>query len=48
MPIIKNKLNQRLIIYFKDGKIIEHLAKGMTEITPEDVESEREILIYGE
>lgn len=40
MPTIRNKLNQRLIIYLNSGKNIELLAKGMAEVKAEDIESE--------
>ncbi len=40
MPVIRNKLNQRLIIYLKEGKSIELLAKGTADVLEEDIDSQ--------
>lgn len=40
MPVIRNKLNQRIVINLKSGKNIELLAKGLGDVSEDDVSSD--------
>ncbi len=40
MPVIRNKLNQRIVINLKSGKNIELLAKGLGDVSEDDLSSE--------
>ena len=39
MPVIRNKLNQRIIINLNSGKNIDLLAKGTADVTDEELSS---------
>ena len=39
MPVIRNKLNQRILIHLKGGKHIDLLEKGTADVTDEDLSS---------
>lgn len=39
MPVIRNKLNQRILIHLKGGKHIDLSGKGTAEVEDEDLTS---------
>jgi len=39
MPVIRNKLNQRIVIHLKGGKHIDLSEKGTADVTDEDLSS---------
>ncbi|GFO97073.1 hypothetical protein ig2599ANME_1271 [groundwater metagenome] len=39
MPVIRNKLNQRIIINLKSGKNIDLLAKSTADVSDQDLSS---------
>lgn len=39
MPIIRNKLNQRLIVNLKSGKNINLFARSIADVSEEDLSS---------
>jgi hypothetical protein len=39
MPVIRNKLNQRILIHLKDGKHIDLSEGGTADVTDDDLSS---------
>lgn len=39
MPVIRNKLNQRILIHLKGGKHIDLSEKGTADVTDDDLSS---------